>query len=155
RLVLQEVKAQTEQLIDEVSKDVLIEAAPTKEGTDNARELVQNFETFIADNKDEITALQFFYSHPYRARLRYEDIKKLTDVIESPPRSWTPERLWNAYAALQKDKVRGASAQRQLTDIVSLIRFALHQENELSPFGEQVQTRFANWVAQQANKGRK
>lgn len=51
--------------------------------------------------------------------------------------------------------VRGASAARQLTDIVSLIRFALHQEDELVPFPDKVRTRFANWIAQQENSGRK
>jgi hypothetical protein len=41
---------------------------------------------------------------------------------------------------------------RQLTDIVSLIRFALHQEDELVPFPEKVKARFANWIAQQESK---
>jgi type I restriction enzyme, R subunit len=51
--------------------------------------------------------------------------------------------------------VRGASAARQLTDIVSLIRYALHQEDELIPFPDKVKARFTNWVAQQENNGRK
>ena len=155
RQVLQEVKQQLEQVIDEISKDVLLEAGHSADAKENARALVQSFEKFIADNKDEITALQFFYSRPYRERLRYDDIRKLVDTIEAPPRAWTPERLWSAYAALEKDKVRGASAKRQLTDIVSLIRFALHQEDELVPFPDKVRTRFANWIAQQENRGRK
>jgi len=155
RQVLQDVKQQVEQTIDEISKDVLLEAGHSADAKEKARALVQDFEKFIADNKDEIEALQFFYSRPYKERLKYGDIRKLADAIESPPRSWTPERLWNAYAALEKDKVRGASAARQLTDIVSLIRFALHQEDELVPFPEKVKARFTNWVAQQENKGRK
>jgi type I restriction enzyme R subunit len=155
RQVLQEVKQQVEQTIDEISKDVLLEAGHSADAKEKARALVQDFEKFIADNKDEIEALQFFYSRPYKERLKYGDIRKLADAIESPPRSWTPERLWNAYAALDKDKVRGASAARQLTDIVSLIRFALHQEDELVPFPDKVKARFMNWVAQQENKGRK
>ena len=155
RQVLQEVKRQLEQVIDEISKDVLLEAGHSADAKAKARSVVQSFEKFIADNKDEIEALQFFYSQPYRKRLNYADIRKLADAIESPPRSWTPERLWNAYALLEKDKVRGSSAARQLTDIVSLIRFALHQEDQLVPFPDKVKARFANWVAQQENKGRK
>lgn len=153
RQLLQEVKQQVEQVIDEVSKDVLLEAGHSADAKEKAQALVQDFEKFIADNKDEISALHFFYSRPYRERLRYEDIRKLADAIEAPPRSWTPERLWNAYAALRKDKVRGASAQRRLTDIVSLVRFALHQEDELVPFPEKVKARFANWIAQQESSG--
>jgi len=155
RQVLQDVKQQVEQLIDEISKDVLLEAGHSADAKEKAQSVVQSFEKFIADNKDQIDALQFFYSRPYAKRLKYADIRKLADTIESPPRSWTPERLWNAYAALEKDKVRGASAARQLTDIVSLVRFALHQDDELVPFPDKVKARFGNWVAQQENKGRK
>jgi type I restriction enzyme R subunit len=50
--------------------------------------------------------------------------------------------------------VRGASGKRLLTDIVSLVRFATHQDEELVPFGDQVRERFEGWVAQQQNQGR-
>jgi type I restriction enzyme R subunit len=155
RQVLLELKSLGEQTIDEISKDVLLEAAQSSEAKEKARTLVQSFEKFIADNKDEITALQFFYSRPYQQRLKYGDIRKLADAIQMPPRSWTPERLWNVYAALERNKVRGASASRQLTDIVSLVRFALQQDDELIPYPDKVKARFANWVAQQKNRGRK
>ena len=52
-------------------------------------------------------------------------IKELAAAINSPPRAWTPQRLWHAYEILKKDKVRGASDERVLTDIVSLVRFAM------------------------------
>jgi len=155
RQVLQEIRQQLEQVIDEINKDALLEAGYSADARQKARALVNDFEKFIADNKDEITALQVFYSRPYKERLRYADIRKLADAIEAPPRGWTPERLWEAYAALEKDKVRGASAKRQLTDIVSLVRFALRQEDELVPFPDKVRTRFANWIAQQENRGRR
>ena len=155
RQVLQELKQQSEQVIDEISKDTLLDARHSADAKEKARSVVQSFEKFIADNKDQIDALQFFYSRPYAKRLKYADIRKLADAIESPPRSWTPERLWNAYATLQKNKVRGASAARQLTDIVSLVRFALHRDDELVPFPDKVKARFANWIAQQENSGRK
>lgn len=85
--------------------------------------LVASFETFLAESRDEIDALQFFYSVPHRDRLRYKDVKALAVAIKAPPRSWTAETLWQAYEMLQKDKVKGASGQRLLTDIVSLIRY--------------------------------
>jgi type I restriction enzyme R subunit len=82
-------------------------------------------------NKAEIDALQFFVSVPHRDRLRFADIKALAEAIKAPPRSWTPEVLWRAYEVLEKDRVRGASGERLLTDIVSLVRFALRQDSEL------------------------
>ena len=98
--------------------------------------------------------LQFFYAQPYSKRLRYQDIKALAEAIKAPPRSWTPEKLWRAYEILGKDKVRGSSTKRLLTDIVSLVRFALQQDKELAPFGEQTRDRFDLWLAQQPNQGR-
>jgi type I restriction enzyme R subunit len=80
------------------------------------------------------------------------DIKALADAISSPPRQWTPEKLWRAYETLEKSKVRGAGAERLLTDIVSIVRFALHQERELVPHAERVRARFQTWLAQQERR---
>jgi type I restriction enzyme, R subunit len=41
-----------------------------------------------------------------------------------------------------------------LTDIVALVRFALHQEDELVPYPERVVERFEAWLVQQENAGR-
>jgi len=154
RTALVEVKKIVEQIIDEVSRDELVDAGYDAAARERARELVHSFEKFLAEHRDEIDALQFFYSRPYRERLRYRDIKALHEAISVPPRSWTPERLWQAYELIEKNKVRGASAERRLTDIVSLVRFALHQQDELVPFADQVRERFDHWLAQQENRGR-
>jgi len=154
RRLLDELKTQFEQIIDEISQDTLLGAGLSADAREKAKALVQSFEEYLEAHKDEIDALQFFYSQPYRDRLHYGDIKALADAIGAPPRAWTPEKLWRAYELLDKDKVRGASGQRLLTDIVSLIRFALRQDERLRPFGEQVQERFHAWMQQQANKGR-
>jgi type I restriction enzyme R subunit len=155
KLVL-ELRDQFEQVVDDISKDELIASATgySKEAKEKAALLVKSFEEYLAEHKDEIDALQFFYSVPHAKRLRYADIKRLADGISSPPRQWTPEKLWRAYETLEASKVRGASAGRLLTDVVSLVRFALHQENELAPHVERVNERFERWMAQQANKGR-
>jgi type I restriction enzyme, R subunit len=156
RQLVQDLKRQLDQIIDEVSQDQLLadKTGLSADARDKARSLVVSFETFLQDHKDEITALQFFFSVPHRERLRYGDIKELARAITAPPRSWTPDRLWHAYELLDKDKVRGASDKRLLTDIVSLIRFALHQDGELVPHAERVRQRFTRWMAQQANSGR-
>jgi hypothetical protein len=89
------------------------------------------------------------YSQPYRRRLTFADIRELADAIERPPLLFNESQLWQAYAALEKSKVRGASAKRILTDLVSLVRFAIHQDNELIPFPERVDANFQAWLAQQ------
>ena len=154
RILLQDLKREVEQIIDEISQDTVLEAGASEEGKKKAKALVTSFEQFIETHKDKIAALQFFYAEPYAKRLRYADIKALANAIKTPPRSWTPVQLWRAYETLEKDKVRGASANRLLTDIVSLVRFALHQDDELVPFGDKVRDRFDHWLAQQRNQGR-
>lgn len=148
------LKAQFEQFIDDVSRDALLFAGPSDAARDKATQMVQSFEAFLAEHKDEIDALSFFYSQPYGKRLRYADIKALAQAIQEPPRLWTPEALWRAYELLRKDQVHG-SGRRILTDIVSLVRFALRQQNELVPYAEQVRVRFAGWMAQQQAQGRR
>jgi len=154
RILLQELKQQHEQIIDEVTQDSLEEAGFSQDAKDRAQRLVASFEQFLADNKDEIDALQFFYSQPYATRLRFSDIQALAEAIGAPPRSWTPEALWRAYQTLATDRVRGASGQRLLTDIVSLVRFALHQDPELVPYRQKVDQRYQTWLTQQQNQGR-
>ena len=139
-----------EQTLDTVSADSLIEAGFSD---DRARAIVQSFREYIEENRDEITALQVLYERPYRQRLSYADIKALADALVSPPRSWTTERLWEAYRQLDKSKVRG-SGQRTLADIVSVVRYALGGVEELAPFADGVQERFRGWLAMQETAGR-
>ena len=154
RKLLIDTKRTFEQIIDEVSVDELLGAGSSPEAREKAKALVLSFERFLEENKDEIAALQFFYSQPYGKRPSFDDIKALHAAIKAPPRLLTTDRLWAAYRLLKQNKVRGASSQRRLTDIVSLVRFALHQEAELAPYAEGVQLRFEQWMATQELRGR-
>lgn len=152
RARLVDVLRSLEQAIDHVSQDEITDARYAPEIKQRiAEQLVQSFEAFLAEHKDEITALQVLYSRPYPRRLRYEDVKSLADAIAAPPRRWTPAVLWGAYEELRKDKVRGASAQRLMTDVVSLVRFALRHDDELVPYADRVHERFEAWLLQQQN----
>lgn len=159
RELLLAIKKKNEQIIDTVSPDTLIFAGFTEE---KAKGVVESFEQFIADNKDEITALQVLYSRPYKQRLRFEDVRELAEklvvqveqlrIYQTHPQGWekrVPDELWQAYQKLQAGKVRGAAANHILTDLVSLVRFAMQQDNELVPFPEKVQVNFRAWVEQQ------
>jgi type I restriction enzyme, R subunit len=155
RELLIEIKKKNELTIDHVSQDQVIEAGFSADALARARTIVQSFEQFITQHKDEITALQVLYSKPYKQRLKFEDIKDLANAIEKPPYLWNESQLWQAYAALEKSKVKGASGKRILTDLVSLIRFATHQDNELVPFPEKVNANFKAWLGEQESRGMK
>ncbi len=165
RELLFAIKKKNEQVIDTVSLDTVIFSGFTEE---KAKGVVESFEQFIAENKDEITALQVLYSKPYKQRLRFEDVRELAEklvaqveqlrIYQTHPQGWekrVPDELWAAYQKLEAGKVRGAAANHILTDLVSLVRFAMHQENELVPFPEQVQVNFRAWIEQQQASGKR
>jgi type I restriction enzyme R subunit len=154
RKLLLELKKSYEQTIDNVSKDQLLESGFNAQATENAKTIVESFEQFIREHKDEITALQILYSRPFKQRLKYKDIEELRNTIKRPPHSLEPENVWRAYQALDKSKVR-ASGGKVLADIVSLVRFALRQEGELAPYREKVNHRFAQWLSKQESSGHK
>jgi type I restriction enzyme R subunit len=155
REVLLDVKKQTEQTIDTVSKDTLIYAGADEQAKEKARTIVESFRKFIEENKAEITALQILYSKPYGTRhLTYADIQQLADAIKKPPYHLTPETLWFAYRQLEQAKVRGAGPQKLLTNIISLVRFAIGQADALEPFPDTVEQRFRRWVREQESLGR-
>ncbi len=155
RELLVEIKKKNELTIDHVSQDQVIEAGFSADALARARTIVQSFEQFITRHKDEITALQVLYSKPYKQRLKFEDIKDLANAIEKPPYLWNESQLWQAYAALEKSKVKDTSGKRILTDLVSLVRFATHQDNELVPFPEKVNANFKAWLGEQVGRGKK
>ncbi len=51
--------------------------------------------------------------------------------------------------------MRGAAANHILTDLVSLVRFAMHQENELVSFPEKVQVNFRAWLTLHQASGKR
>ncbi len=155
RTLLLQLRQQADLIIDVVTQDSLIEAGFSAEATERAKSMVQSFEAFIAEHRDEITALQILYNRPVQAPLKFEDIRALADTLHAPPHLLDESVLWQAYAALDKSKgegkVRGTSARRILTDLVSLVRYAMHQENELVPYPERVAANFKAWLAQQGS----
>ncbi|MBV9870490.1 MAG: DEAD/DEAH box helicase family protein, partial [Frankiaceae bacterium] len=142
-----------DQMIDEISIDQVTRAEFAVDARARAAETVESFKGFLDEHKDEITALHVLYSRPYAKRLTYRDVKELAEAIGGPPHRWTPERIWEAYETLDASKVRG-SAGTVLTNIVSLVRFTLGEDDELAPYPELVADRFDAWLLQQQNAGR-
>src|SRR2546422_869364 len=107
RKLILDLRQKFEQIVDEVSKDTLLpeQTGYSAEAREKAAALVKSFEGYLAEHRDEIDALQIFYSVPHKKRLRFKDIHALADAISSPPRSWTTEKLWRAYETDRKSVV--------------------------------------------------
>jgi type I restriction enzyme R subunit len=145
------LQSQTEQVIDIATQDNLISAGFV-DGAD-AKATVETFEEWIRDHHDEYVALQAYYEQPFAQRPTLSDIRALAEAIKSPPMSFTPERLWEAYRAVDEHKVRGHGG-KILADVVSLVRFAVGRDDELTPHAEQIRLRFDLWLDEQQAGGR-
>lgn len=153
RRQIEDIQQDAEQIVDRLSQDELLLAGASEAATEKAQTTVESFAAYLEQHRDEITALQLLYSRPHGQGPTLKQLKELADVLQKPPLGWTPDRLWTAYRLIEGEKVRGRSAADRAADLVSLVRFALHQEPTLTPFAETVGARFAAWLAQQAAAG--
>lgn len=154
RNLLIDIKKRNEQIIDTISKDIVLLAEFSDKAEERAREVVSTFKRFIEENKDELTALQIIYEKPYaRRQVTYAEIKQLAEAIRKPPYQLTPDLVWQAYEKLEKARVKGSGPQKLLTNIVSLLRFAGGASDILEPFPETVERRFAAWLETQKASG--
>ena len=96
--------------------------------TTKAEQTITSFKDFMAQNRDQLTALQILYNQPQgRQRLTYAAIRELVQRLTDPPRYLTTATVWQAYKRLDAARVRGAPVDDQLTEVVSLVRYALGQ----------------------------
>ena len=153
---IKQVRQRSYVTIDDVSTDEVTGVEHETPASANwAHDRVDSFEQFIADNRDEIDALEIFYTQPHGDRhLTLEQIQELAQAIKQPPLSATPEELWQAYARLEEGKVKGAGETRLLTDVISLVRHAMGEDDELEPFREEVEERFYEWLQHQDRQNR-
>lgn len=116
---------------------------------------ISNFKAFIEEHRDQLTALQIIYNQPYgRQRLTYAAIRELVQRLTDPPYYLTTADVWQAYKRLDAAKVRGAPVDEQLTEVVSLVRYALGQTEVLEPFSVVVEQRFNLWLGREKRAGR-
>jgi len=146
---LLEIRRAHDLVIDETSQDNLLEAYGVVD-TDRARVVVTSWRAYLEEHRDEISALQVLYT-PGR-RVTFAELKELADRIQRPPHRWTPDLIWQSYAALDVEHVRRAG-RHTVTDLIALVRYTLNQDNELVSYAETVHERYAGWVAAQEQAG--
>lgn len=151
RQLLKDLKEKSDIVIDEFTTDQVLDASYDLK---DAEKRITSFKEFIEKHKDELTALQILYNQPYgKQKLTYVMIKELTLALTDPPYFLTTADVWQAYKRLDAAKVRGAPVDQQLTEIVSLVRYALGQDTFLEPFGMKVEQRFNLWIGREKKQG--
>ena len=147
RDMIESARREREQLLDTINQDQVTFSGYSAEAQGRAEADIRRFADYLAAHRDEIAALGFLYDQPYRRRvLTLDMVEELHDAMARPPLMLTTERLWAAYARVQESKVRGRGVQRQLVDVVALVRFALGMDEDLRPFSDGVDKRFQDWV---------
>ncbi len=144
---IEAARSDREQIIDHINIDQVTAKGFSKQTEAKAKADIEAFADYLKAHKDEIAALGFFYQQPYQRRqLTFDMIEELHDHLAKPPLMLTTERLWSAYARIKGNQVKGNDKHRQLTDLISLVRFALELDTELKPFSDQVDKRFQEWI---------
>jgi type I restriction enzyme R subunit len=149
------IKKSYEQIIDTVNQDHLLEAGPAEVVRERALRMVQSFEQFLREHKDEIEVLQILYSKPYAVGLSLKQVKALANLIEKPVDGsphLSPDQLWRAYERIDASHVRGSRTE-VAADLVNLVRFAIKQKPQLEPRRAEVESRFAAWLRAQQSAG--
>ncbi len=88
-----------------------------------------------------------------KIRSEYDQIMDDINLDKVNFAGFDPKAKENAQA-LEQNKVKGAATTRMLTDLISLIRHAVGMEDELAPFGDSVNQRFEQWLAQYQKQGK-
>lgn len=134
--------------IDEISQDCVLH---TGFDTQNAQNLINRFLDFILRNKDEIEALSIIYAQDYKNRhLTYKTIRELAIKLERD--SMDIPSLWNAYRLRDKDRV-SRNPSKNLTNLISLVRYALHHDDRLQDFAIISISRYNLWIGRCMQKG--
>jgi type I restriction enzyme R subunit len=139
RNFIEETRKSYEQIIDNVNIDSVHDADWSSKVKENAAELKRTFRRFIEENKDEITALSFFYNQRWKEQaLTLKMVEEVSEAMKKPPYNISPERLGWAYDS--------KNPLNQLADIVSIIRYELGIDKVLNPYSAIVNSNFKEWV---------
>jgi type I restriction enzyme R subunit len=134
-----------EQIIDTVNINQVTRAEWDGQAADQAKEIIEDFKSFLEEHKDEITALQIFYQQPYRRReLTFKMIKEVFEILKREKPQLAPLRIWQAYE--QVEKVNGQSPKSELITLVSLIRHVTNLDAQLTGYDATVNRHFQDWV---------
>ena len=153
RELLNQKRRDQEITIDHLSGDEVISTGYDEE---KARGLITNWQAFLEENKDEITALQILYNLPGHQQTKagrqlvYDELKRLADAVGKPPYNIAPAEVWKAYEHLEKRPLT-ANPVKTLTNLITLVRHTVDTANNpLEPFPKLVEARYQQWLEQQA-----
>jgi len=146
---IENVRKAHAQVIDHINRDELLGAGWDEDNAEKAQAIIQDFTAWMERHKDEITALQIFYSQPYRRReLTYKMIKEVYELLKTEKPLLAPLYVWRAYEQLgaSTGSVPNGSPKNELIALVSLMRKVCGMDAQLTAFDKTVDKNFQGWV---------
>jgi type I restriction enzyme, R subunit len=144
RQYILDVRKKYDQIIDVVNLDSILHSGWVTDTEAVATATIQDFTTWLDGHKAEITALQIFYSQPYRRReLTYKMIKTVFDTLKIERPNLAPLSVWRAYEQLGLTK---ETPKNELIALVSLLRKISGVDADLTTFDKTVDKNFQTWV---------
>lgn len=98
-------KKDNEIYIDTTSVDTLLDASFSADAKEKAKSLIDDFQSFLEENKEELELIKVYYSQSYREKIKYADLKKFNALIESKPKFKNIETLRHAMDIMYPSKV--------------------------------------------------
>lgn len=142
---LENVRKVHEQIIDVVNLDTVLVADWDKDSTDKANEIIIEFQAYIQEHKDEITALKIFYNEPHRRRdLTSKMVKELLTNIKANKPRLAPSIVWEAYRQLEETNPQ--SPKSEIIALVSILRRLTGLDSKLTGYDLTIDKNFQKWV---------
>ena len=159
RRAILEILERLEQVIAEDVLDKLLHEGTgfSEEDRKRARGVIADLRKFCEEHKADIKALTLLYSKPYRAGLRYRQVRELAQKLGvapfhiDPNQPATVQRLWRVQEEAEPEYVKGQA--RSLVDLIALVRHALHPDAKVQPLAEEIEQRYREWLAEQNDRG--
>ena len=139
------IRREKEQTIDHDNLDTLLRAEWAGNVAGNAKQIAQDFEEYLRENRDEIEALTIYFRQPARrAEVTYVMVKDLLAKLREDRPRLAPLTVWRAYAHL--DDYRGEQPVNELTALVALIRRVCGLDESLTRHSDRVRRNFQTWI---------
>lgn len=128
-------------------EDNLIEKGFSQE---EAMSTTKAFEEYLEDHRDDIEALRIIYNNTGEP-LTYPMLKDLQAKLKMVNHKFNVSQLWNNYSILNPKAVQKFSTKDEkdaLTNIIQLVRYAMHITTELRSLPSMAAQRFELWCGQ-------
>jgi type I restriction enzyme R subunit len=138
-------------LFDQVNKDTVVVTLRI-DYVAVSRNRIDCFREYLAEHRDEISALQAVYGSG-SSRPSYRELKALAEKIARVPAIGSIDTLWKSYAEL--GELADPDHKVGVPDLVTILRHELlsdAEDSKIQPFASMVEARLARWLAEQKRR---